>query len=458
MEKIFLSVVNMSASATWLLLAVLLLRLVLKRAPRRFTCALWALVGIRLAMPFSIEAPFSLLPSAEVFPEEFLYAAKPEINSGIEFVDNSLNPIIAAGLAPSPMASANPTQINAFIFALLWVFVASVMLIYMAMSFIRIKLRVREAVSAGENVWLCDRADTPFILGVIRPKIYLPSDIEESDAVYVTAHEKAHIKRLDYIWKPLGFLLLAVHWFNPAVWLAYVLFCRDIEFACDEKVIRELGDGEKKAYSHALLNLSVPKHMISACPLAFGEVGVKERIKSVLNYKKPAFRVVAVSVLLVIAMAVGFLTSPTSTDKGIYGASFQKFVDEQIMAEYDLEEEGHHDWEIIGSEKNGTRTTIYAWVMVTTYYKYESTPYSASYRLGIRDHTPTVIVIDGAFGIYSLTEYWRASESYDEENDIKAKFPEELWEDAFNSDKYRESQYERCKEKAPRGEHYGWIT
>lgn len=454
MEKIFLTVVNMSASATWLLLAVLILRLALKRAPRRFTCALWALVGLRLAMPFPIEAPFSLLPSAELFPEEFLYAAEPKINSGIEFIDNSLNPIIAAGLAPTPGTSANPTQINAAVFSQLWWFVAVLMLAYMAVSFIRIKLRVRESVPAGKNVWLCDHVDTPFILGVIRPKIYLPSDIGESDAAYVTAHEKAHIKRLDHIWKPLGFLLLALHWFNTLVWLAYVLFCRDIEFACDERVIRELGEREKKAYSEALLNLSVPKRIISACPLAFGEVGVKERIKSVLNYKKPAFWVVAVSVILVIAMAAGFLTSPTSTDKGSYGLLFQKFVDEQIMAEYGLESEGHHDWEIIGAEKRGTKTVVYAWVMVTGYYERDITSYSTTYRLGILDHTPTVIVIDGSLGVYSLAEYWRASESYDEENDIKAKFPENLLEDAFNSDKYRESQYERCREKAPRGEEY----
>lgn len=369
MEKIFLTVANMSASATWLLLAVLLLRLILKKAPRRFICALWALAGLRLAMPFSIEAPFSLLPSAEVFPEEFLYAAKPEIDSGIEFIDNAVNPIIAAGLAPAPGASANPTQINSFIFAWLWLFGAAAMLAYMAASFIRIKLRVRESVLMYENIWLCDRVDTPFILGVIHPKIYLPSDIGESDAVYVTAHEKAHIKRLDYIWKPLGFLLLAVHWFNPAVWLSYVLFCRDIEFACDEKVIRELGAEEKKKYSEALLNLSAPKHMISACPLAFGEVGVKERIKSVLNYKKPAFWVVLLSLILVFITATCFLTSPYTEE--LSNKKLSAFIDMQIhehtKKDYNVHMYRIWEFDVLDIVEKEEKTTVYMWLYYGEY-------------------------------------------------------------------------------------------
>ncbi|MBQ8448536.1 MAG: hypothetical protein IJX27_06355 [Clostridia bacterium] len=496
MEKLFLAIANMSASATWLLMAVLFLRLILKKAPRTAVCALWGLLGLRLMLPFSIESIFSLLPSAEVFPEEFLYAAKPEIESGIEFIDNAVNTIIGEVLAPEPTASANPTQINSFIFSLLWLFGVAAMLVYMAVSFIRVKLRVREAVLAGENIWLCDRVDTPFILGIILPKIYLPLNITESDAIYVIAHEKAHIKRLDYIWKPLGFLLLALHWFNPTMWLAYVLFCRDIEFACDEKVIRTLGDGEKKPYSEALLNLSMPHRAISACPLAFGEVGVKERIKSVLNYKKPAFWVIIVSIVLVIATAVGFLTSPLvkkdlpnneneyvnggngdgengkhdengrveitetdmPTDKSKYKKEFITFIYTQINDEYSIKKMQVFDWEIIAAKKSDTRITIYAWVMVTGYYEVSSTPYSGMYSLGIYDHSPTVIVIDGALGIYSLAEYWRASENDEGENAIKEKFPEELLEDAFNPDKYRVSQYERCKKKAPYGEGYYWIT
>ena len=459
MEKIFLSVVNMSASASWLIIAILILRLFFRKIPRAYICVLWALVGLRLAMPFSIEAPFSLLPSAEVFPDEFLYAAAPEINSGIDFVDNSLNPVIEAGLAPSPGASANPTQINAAVFSQLWCFVAVLMLVYMAVSFIRIKLRVRESVLMRENIWLCDRVDTPFILGVIRPRIYLPSDIGENDAAYVVAHEKAHIKRLDFIWKPLGFLILAVHWFNPLVWLSYVLFCRDIEFACDERVVKGFSSEEKKEYSEVLLNLSVPKHMISACPLAFGEVGVKERIKSVLNYKKPAFWVVIVSIVLVIAMAVGFLTSPflekdtpidMPIDKSEYSEEFKDFVDEQIKFKYSIATNNWpdsyygFDWEIIGAKKKGTKTTIYAWVMVEKFVLRHSSYDSMGYGIARIDHTPTIIVVDEASEEYCLVEYWCATGSDNYEKDIKAKFPKELWADAFNPEKYEKRQSNRC--------------
>jgi beta-lactamase regulating signal transducer with metallopeptidase domain len=249
MEELFLQIVNMSVAASWFILALILLRLILKKAPKVVTCVLWAIVGLRLLIPFSVESPFSLVPSAQTFPKEFLYAAEPKIESGFEFIDDALNPVIADVLAPDPLTSANPTQINAIIFSAAWVFGMALILVYAAVIFIRVKLRVREAVCISENIYICDRVETPFILGIICPRIYLPSDIGENDAAYVIAHEKAHIKRPDFIWKPLGFLALAVHWFNPLVWLAYVLFCRDIELACDEKVIRELGSEEKKAYS-----------------------------------------------------------------------------------------------------------------------------------------------------------------------------------------------------------------
>ena len=312
MEKMFLDFVNVSVSSVWLVLAVLLLRLILKKAPKSIICALWAVVGLRLILPFNIESPISLVPSAEVFPEEFLYAAEPKIDTGFEALDNVLNPVIAETLAPSPGVSANPTQLNAIIFPIIWAVGVGLILIYMLISFLRVKYKVREAALFYENIWMCDNIDTPFILGIIRPKIYVPSSMTAENGIYVIAHEKAHIKRLDYVWKPLGFLVLALHWFNPAMWVAYVMFCRDIEFACDEKVIRLIGAEKKQEYSTALLNLSAPKHIISACPLAFGENGVKARIKGVLNYKKPAFWVILVAVVLAVAAVVAFFAGPAS--------------------------------------------------------------------------------------------------------------------------------------------------
>ena len=369
MEKIFLTVVNMSVSATWFLLAVLILRFALKKAPRGVTCVMWALVGVRLAIPFFVESSISFLPSAKVFPDTFLYAATPKIDSGIEFIDNAVNPVIGGSLSPELGASANPTQVYSFIFAGIWIFGAGAMIIYMVSSFIRVKLCVREAVLENENVWLCDRVDTPFILGIIRPKIYLPSNIERSDAVYVIAHEKAHIKRLDYLWKPLGFLLLAVHWFNPAMWLAYVLFCRDIEFACDEKVIRELNAEGKREYSEALLNLSVPKRMISACPLAFGEVGVKERIKSVLGYKKPSFGLFLLSLILVFVAATGFLTSPYTEQ--MPNERLSVFIDVQIHehTKKDYNEHMYRIWEfdVLDIVEKDEKTTVYMWLYYGEY-------------------------------------------------------------------------------------------
>ncbi|MBQ7291434.1 MAG: peptidase M56 [Clostridia bacterium] len=363
MEKMFLDFVNVSVSSCWLILAVLIFRLLLKKAPKNISCILWAVVGLRLLIPFNLENPISLVPSAEVFPEEFLYAAKPEINSGFEFIDNAFNPIIAEALAPAPGASANPTQLNAIIFPVIWVAGVVLILIYMLASFLRVKYKVREAAFLFDEIWCCDNISTPFILGIIRPKIYVPSSMTAEDGIYVISHEKVHIKRLDYVWKPLGFLVLALHWFNPAVWLAYVMFCRDIEFACDEKVIRLIGAEKKQEYSTALLNLSVPKHIISACPLAFGENGVKERIKGVLNYKKPALWVILVAVVLAVASVVAFFAGPAL--EAPIDKELEEFITSQIyeQMERDYNKNMYRicEFEVLDSLEDGEKSTVYIW-------------------------------------------------------------------------------------------------
>lgn len=310
MEAVFLKLVNMSLTASWLVLAVILFRIFLKKAPKYIRVALWGLVGLRLMLPISIESVLSLIPSSEPLPEEFLYAAIPQINTGIPLVNNRLNPIIAQSLTPEGLTSANPTQIWSFILSWVWVIGIVLMLSYALISYLLIRRKVGPSIPVEKNLRLCDDIDTPFILGILRPKIYLPSSLDKATAAHVLAHERAHLKRKDHWWKPLGFLLLTVYWFNPMMWLAYVLLCRDIEMACDEKVVKELDAASKKAYSNALLACSVPRHMIAACPLAFGEVGVKNRIKSVLNYKKPAFWIVLVALIACIVVAVCFLTDP----------------------------------------------------------------------------------------------------------------------------------------------------
>ena len=311
MEAVFLKLVNMSLTAGWLVLAVLLLRLLLKDAPKYIRVILWGLVAARLMLPFSFESNFSLVPSAEPLPEEFLYAATPQVNTGIPALNEAINPIVSQSLAPATeLTSANPTQIWSFIFSQIWILGMVLMVGYALASYLLVRRRVAASIKAGYNLRICDHIESPFILGIIRPVIYLPSDMDQQTAGLVLAHEHAHLKRKDHWWKPLGFALLCVYWFNPMIWLAYVLLCRDIELACDEKVIAELGAEEKKAYSSALLDCSMQRRMIAACPLAFGEVGVKDRIKSVLNYKKPAFWLIVIAVILCIVVAVCFLTDP----------------------------------------------------------------------------------------------------------------------------------------------------
>jgi len=311
MEAVFLKVLNTSITAGWLVIAVVVLRLILKKAPKRINCFLWLLVGVRLAVPFSLESPLSLIPSAEPIPEKILLDRTPEIDSGVDVLNSAVNPIISKAFAPSGGASVNPLQIFTFIAMIIWITGIFVMLLYMAVSYFRLKKKTGEAITLRDNIFICDRIGSPFILGLVRPKIYLPSDIKEADINYVLGHEEAHLKRLDHIWKPLGYLLLSVYWFNPILWTAYYLLCRDIEYACDEKVIEQMGTEVKKPYSEALINCSIPRRLISACPLAFGETSVKSRIRSVLNYKKPTFWIIAISIIACIAVTACFLTNPS---------------------------------------------------------------------------------------------------------------------------------------------------
>ena len=324
MDALFLKLLNMGIAAGWVILAVLLLRIFLKRAPKALGCALWILVGVRLVCPFSIESVLSLIPSAETVPQEITLATEPVIHSGIDAVDSAVNPVIASSLAPKPWESANPMQIAVFLASRLWAAGMAAMLFYALVSYLRLRRKVRAAMVLRENIWLCDAVSTPFILGILFPRIYLPSDLQEPQSACVIAHEKAHLRRRDHWWKPLGFLLLSVYWFQPLCWVAYILLCRDIELACDEYVVRRMEDGQKKIYANALLSCSLKNRGISACPLAFGEVGIKERIKGILSYRKPAFWIVVTAVIACIVAAACFLTDPVASKNSdsIYGARY----------------------------------------------------------------------------------------------------------------------------------------
>ena len=315
MSELFLKILNMSIAAGWLILAVVLLRLVLKKAPKWICVLLWGLVAIRLICPFSFESILSLIPSAETVSPEIMTAAKPEIHTGISVLNSAVNPVISRSFAPEPTASANPLQIWTAVAAVVWAAGMAAMVIYMAVSYLLVHRRVNTAVRRKDNIYQSENVESPFVLGVIRPRIYLPFAIGEEELSYVVAHEQTHIRRGDHLWKPFGFLLLTVYWFSPLMWLAYILLCRDIEFACDEKVIREMDSDAKADYSQALVACSVHRRRIAACPLAFGEVGVKARVRSVLNYKKPAFWIILIAFISCAVVAVCFLTDPKSDEK-----------------------------------------------------------------------------------------------------------------------------------------------
>ena len=331
MSMVFLKILNMSIAAGWLILAAVFLRLLLRKAPRKIVCLFWGLAGLRLVLPVSIRSLFSLIPSRDTVPADIALSPAPAIDSGIPAVNSAVNPIIGS-FAPDPqtVASVNPLQVIIPAAAIIWLAGACAMLLYTLISYLKMRRTVAAAVPAGGRVYACDEVDSPFILGVFRPRIYIPSAMEGETLAAVLAHEEMHLKRRDHIWKPLAFLLLSVYWFNPLCWLAFILLSRDLEAACDEAVIRGMDKESLAAYSQALLDCSFPRRRIAACPLAFGEVGVKGRIKNVLNYKKPAFWLIIIAALACIVLTVCFLTDPKKKGEEPTSAFSQGFYIREI--------------------------------------------------------------------------------------------------------------------------------
>lgn len=312
MSNVFLKVVNMSISASWLVLVVLILRVILKKAPKWVNVLLWATVAVRLICPVSLESAMSLVPSAETISTEIMINSTPVIHSGVTLIDNTVNPILDHSFMPEPNNNVNPLQILVSVLSTVWIVGIFVLLAYAAISYWRLCRQVSTAVLIRDNVFRSEYVTYPFVLGILWPKVYLPVELKKPDINYVVAHEYAHIRRRDYWWKPFGFVLLTVHWFNPLIWIAYVLFCKDIELACDEKVVKRMKRDDKAAYAQALLNCSDPRRRKIACPLAFGENGVKQRVKTVLHYKRPAFLIIFSAVIICVVVAVCFLTNPAS--------------------------------------------------------------------------------------------------------------------------------------------------
>lgn len=312
MDDVFLKLVNLSISASWLILAVLVLRVVLKKAPKWVMPLLWGVVALRLVCLFSIESALSLIPSAETIPSEIVTETREPVLYEQATLDIVTNPTLPSAAEVPVGVSRQQAQVDFNIYSVLWLAGMAALLVHALVSAGKLKRKLATAILLRDNIYESEFVDSPFVFGVIKPNIYLPMHMDEGTAAYVIAHERAHLARRDHWWKVLGYLVLALHWFNPLVWVAYILFCRDIELACDEKVVKGLDGAARADYSQALLSCAAPKRAVAACPLAFGEGNIKTRVKSALHYKKPAFWVAAAAVLAVVIMAVCFLTNPRS--------------------------------------------------------------------------------------------------------------------------------------------------
>lgn len=350
MGDIFLKLLNTSITAGWLIVAVLCIRLLFRRIPKGIICILWGIVAIRLICPFSIACKYSLQPGVEpiksstiVDGEVFEYI--PSVDSKFTVLDEMVNPVLAENFAYPETDSVAPLQVVTEIAGYVWLCGMISLCVFAIISIIRLLLLVREAVPYKDNVFICDEVRSPFILGIIKPRIFISSALSDKEISYVIAHEKAHLRRKDHVWKPVAYLLLCIYWFNPLCWLAYSLLCRDIELACDEKVIRNMKFMEIKEYFGVLVSCAAQRHLVMVCPVAFGEVGVRERVKKILKYKRPSFLIFMAAIMICIVVAVCFLTDPVSV-------SSTETIETEVTTETQKPNENLQQTEDNGSEQS----------------------------------------------------------------------------------------------------------
>lgn len=311
MDTLFIPVLNMSITASLVVLVVVLVRLFLKKAPKGFSYSLWVVVLFRLICPFSFESVFALLPiNATPIPQDIIYQAQPQIDTGIPIINNSINPLLPA--PPETMTSVNPLQIWTFIGSHIWFVGMVVLFVYSIVQFVILKRKLIGATPFRDNIYIADHISSPFVMGIIKPKVYLPSSMAEAEQSFIIAHENYHIKRFDHITRILAFVALTIHWFNPLVWFAFVLSGKDMEMSCDETVMKKMGTDIRAKYSQSLLRFATGRKLITATPLAFGEGDTKDRVKNVMRYKKPMLWVVVVALIAVVVVFAGFATNPFS--------------------------------------------------------------------------------------------------------------------------------------------------
>ena len=472
MSAVFLKILNMSISASWIAMIVLVLRLCLKRAPKWWNVLLWGLVAVRLMLPFSVESALSLLPRAEVVRPAVIAPSVP----------GEAAPMIGGAAAVASDTAASSLSVWT-ILGWVWLFGVLVLVLYTLVSTLRLRHQVREAVRLRGNIYQSEQVASPFVLGILRPRIYLPYHMDSREAQHVLAHEQAHLRRGDHFWKPLGFLLLTIHWFNPLIWLSYAMLCRDIELACDETVIQDLGCEQRADYMQALVACSVNRRRIAACPLAFGETGVKERVKSVMNYKKPTLWVMLLALALCVVLAGCFLTDPkdTNSDRTAATASSSEEADpdtadsapeesaqpaeqdalreslsttesdslisderigQAVLEHYaDTVQDGQIHVEshiILAQDDNDGMLTVYLLVLQETY-----SVDGETLTLENGSYVPTAITFSIAASGDSPLEYWEPSDgSYTD--DIRAKFPAAAADEALNDQDYIEDLKTEC--------------
>ncbi len=445
MSNFFLTIINMSISASWIVLAVLLLRLLLKKAPKWITVLLWGIVAVRLICPFTIESIMSLMPSVETITKA-PDAPRPHFESGVTIIDNQVNDYLGGHYYEGVTRPTGHFVDITTILAIVWLVGIVVLLVYTIISYFRVKNKIGTAVLLRDNIYQSENVVSPFVLGIITPKIYLPFHLNAQDMEHVLSHEQAHIHRKDHLWKPLGFLILTLHWFNPLMWLGYVLLCRDIELACDEKVIKALDIQQKADYSQALLTCSVNRRILATCPLAFGEVGVKTRVRSVLNYRKPSFWMIVVAITAIIATGLCFLTNPITDPEDPLSA----FLNAQIAAHNYAE--GHTDdhfvaahHKVLGVDQSADEITVYMWAV---YHEYSQE--NGEIKLECGAYIPTVITAKqtDSRGHYELVEYWEPRDGSYYSKDIKEKFPLHLQDMAFHPQSFSDELIAFCDNAA----------
>lgn len=474
MERIFIQLVNMSLVAGWLILAVLLIRGIFKKLPKVFRCVLWGLVALRLICPWSIESDVSIIPKAEIIADDAteitILSDKQELDNNSadvlhnEKLDNNINVnnsyegngldtvVKENNIVVNNNGNINNTKESSLSISInalsnVWIMGIVIMAVYYIASYVILKRKVRVSIRYDKNIYLCDNISSAFILGLVRPKIYVPSHLSDVELANVIKHERAHLSRHDNWWKPLGFLLLSVYWFNPIIWVAYIMFCKDVELACDEKVVKAMDVAEVKEYSNTLLECSISRKLIVAAPLAFGEVAVKSRIKSVLNYKRPAFWVIIAGVIVSVAIAIGFMVTPTDYDKNI-DEDLDKFISDAIIEQYESDESYRYysceSHSIIGVKEKNDKTTVY---MVASYGEYVWDIDDISEMSG--SSGPMVITVNkNSKGNYSLEELWLPRDGKYYTKDIRDKFPNSLEDKVFDKQSVQNEIKADCDAKA----------